>query len=331
MRQFVRAGLCAVAVASAVGALLLAADKAGAQAWPTRPIRLIVSTGPGLGTDIMARMMSDGLSRQLGQQVFVENVPGAAGMIGTQAAVRAAPDGYTFLFGPASSLSSNMVLYKSVPYVPLRDLAPVAMVCDSSPFAVSVNPDLPIKTIPDLVAYSKANPDKLSYAVDTSSGYAVVIGQLLSKRGGVHWVQVPYKSTPQMLQDTSAGTIQLMISSIGAVQGMVAGGKLRIIALSSDRRFPGLEDVPIIAETLPDFRIDGWFAVMVPVGTPQPIIDRMNREIDTFLKSPDLPPKLKTLGFATSGAGTPQSTAAFIQAEQDRWKKLVVELDIQPQ
>ncbi len=313
------------------GAMLVVSDQASAQAWPTRSIKLIVSTGPGLATDIMARMMSEGLSRQLGQQVFVENVPGAAGMIGAQAAARAAPDGYTFLFGPASSLSSNMYLYKSVPYVPLRDFAPVAMVCDSSPFAVSVNPDIPIKAIPDLIAYSKANPGKLSYGVDTSSGYAVVIGQLLGKRGGVDWVQVPYKSTPQMLQDTAAGTTQLMISSIGAVQGMVAGGKLRMVAISSDRRFPGLEHVSTIAETLPDFRIEGWFAVMAPIGTPQPIVDRMNKEIDAFLKTADLPPKLKNLGLATNGAGTPQSTAEFIQAEQDRWKKLVVELDIQPQ
>ena len=321
--------------AAAAGALLTSIVSAQAQSqsqsWPTRSIRLIVSTGPGLGTDIMARMMSESLSRQLGQQVFVENVGGAAGMIGTQAAVRAVPDGYTFLFAPASSMSSNMYLYKSVPYVPLRDLTPVAMVCDSSPFAVSVNPDLPIKTIPDLVAYSKANPGKLSYAIDSSSGYAGVIGQLLSKRGGVDWVQVPYKSTPQMLQDTAAGTTQLMISSIGAVQGMVAGGKLRMVALSSERRYPGLEDVSVIAETMPGFRIDGWFAVMAPIGTPQPIIERMNREIDIFLKSSELPPKLKTLGFATSGAGTPQSTADFIQAEQERWKKLVVELNIQPQ
>ena len=149
--------LARVLLAGAVvvaGAMLVVSDRASAQAWPTRSIKLIVSTGPGLATDIMARMMSEGLSRQLGQQVFVENVPGAAGMIGAQAAARAAPDGYTFLFGPASSLSSNMYLYKSVPYVPLRDFAPVAMVCDSSPFAVSVNPDIPIKAIPDLIAYS---------------------------------------------------------------------------------------------------------------------------------------------------------------------------------
>src|SRR4029078_128205 len=151
----------AVAAQLLLAAVMPLHAQAQPQSWPTRSIRLIVSTWPGLCTDIMARMMSESLSRQLGQQVFVENVAGAAGMIGTQAAVGAAPGGDTFIFAPASSMSSNMYLYKSVPYVPLRDLAPVAMVCDSSPFAVSVNPDLPIKTIPDLVAYSKANAGKL--------------------------------------------------------------------------------------------------------------------------------------------------------------------------
>jgi tripartite-type tricarboxylate transporter receptor subunit TctC len=317
--------------AAALAATVLCAGSANAQSWPTRPVKLIVSTGPGLATDIMARMMSDGLSRQLGQQVFVENMPGAAGMIGAAAAARAAPDGYTFYFGPASALSSNMYLYKSVPYEPSRDFAPVAMVCDSGPFALSVQAELPIKTVPDLIAHAKGKPGTLSYAVDTSSGYAVVIGQLLSKRGGIDWVQVPYKSTPQMLQDTSAGITQLMISSLGAVQGMVAAGKLRMIGLSSDRRFPGFADVPTIAETFPGFRIDGWFAVVAPVGTQASIIDRLNREIDIYLKSPDLPPRLFNLGLATSGAGTPQSTAEFIRAEQERWRKLVVELNIQPQ
>jgi tripartite-type tricarboxylate transporter receptor subunit TctC len=122
-----------------------------------------------------------------------------------------------------------------------------------------------------------------------------------------------------------------MISSLGAVQGMVAAGKLRMIGLSSDRRFPGFADVPTIAETFPGFRIDGWFAVVAPVGTQASIIDRLNREIDIYLKSPDLPPRLFNLGLATSGAGTPQSTAEFIRAEQERWRKLVVELNIQPQ
>jgi tripartite-type tricarboxylate transporter receptor subunit TctC len=318
-------------LAALLCAAVLCAGAADAQIWPTRSIRLIVSTGPGLATDIMARLMADGLSRQLGQQVYVENVPGAAGMIGAAAAARAAPDGYTFFFGPASALSSNMYLYKSVPYDPSRDFTPVAMVCDSAPFALSVQAQLPIATLPELVAHARGKPGTLSYAVDTSSGYAVVIGQLLGKRGGIDWVQVPYKSTPQMLQDTSAGVTQLMISSVGAVAGMVTAGKLRMVALSSERRFPGLDHVPTIAETFPGFRIEGWFAVVAPVGTPAPIVDRLNREIDMFLKSPDLPPRLTTLGLATSGAGTPRSTAEFLRAEQERWKSLVAELDIQPQ
>ncbi len=319
------------AMSAALATSALFAALAQAQSWPSRPVKLIVSTGPGLGTDIMARLMSDGLSRQLGQQIYVENMPGAAGMIGAAAAARALPDGYTLYFAPASALSSNMYLYKSIPYEPSRDFAPVAMVCDSAPFALSVQADLPIKTVPDLVAYAKTKPNTLSYAVDTSSGYAVVIGQLLSKRGGFDWVKVPYKSTPQMLQDTSAGITQLMISSVAAVQSMVAAGKLRVIGLSSERRFPGFDNVPTIAETFPDFRIDGWFAVVAPAGTPAPVIDRLNREIGNYLKGPDLPGRLLALGMATNGAGTPQSTGDLIREESERWRKLVVELNIQPQ
>jgi tripartite-type tricarboxylate transporter receptor subunit TctC len=312
-------------------AMIAAAGQANSQAWPARPIKLIVSTGPGLATDIMARLLSDRLSRRLGQQMFVENIPGAAGMLGARAAAQAPRDGYRFYFGPASALSSNMFLYKSVPYDPARDFTPVAMVCDSGPFVVSVQPELPIKTLPDLISYAKANPGKLSYAIDTSSGYQVVIGRLLTKRGGIDWVQVPYKSTPQMLQDTASGVVQVMISSVTAAQAFVGAGKLRWIAISADKRFPGLEDLPTIAETLPGFRIDGWFAVVAPAGTPADIVQRLNKEIDAVLKEPDIAPRLRAFGLASSGAGTPESTGNFIAAEKNRWSNLVKELGIEPQ
>jgi tripartite-type tricarboxylate transporter receptor subunit TctC len=292
---------------------------------------MIVSTGPGLATDIMARLLSERVSRRLGQQMFVENVPGAAGMLGAGAAARSAPDGYTFYFGPASALSSNMFLYKSVPYDPERDFVPVAMVCDSGPFVVLVQPDLPIKSLPELIAYARAHPGKLSYAIDTSSGYQVVIGRLLTKRGGIEWVQVPYKSTPQMLRDTASGVVQVMISSVTAAQPFVTAGKLRSIAISSDKRFPGLEHLPTIAETLPGFRIDGWFAIVAPAGTPAPIIKRLNQEIDAFLKEPDIAPRLRSFGLSTSGAGTPESTGEFIRSEKNRWSNLVKELGIEAQ
>jgi tripartite-type tricarboxylate transporter receptor subunit TctC len=224
-----------------------------------------------------------------------------------------------------------MVLYKSVPYNPIRDFTPVAMVCDTSPFVLSVQPELPIKTLPDLIAYAKANRGKLSYAIDSSSGLQLAIGQLLTKRAEIDWVQVPYRSTPQMLQDTASGVVQAMISSVTAAQGFAAAGKVRTIAISSAKRFPGLEDLPTIAEVLPGFNINGWFAVVGPAGTPSPIVERLNRAINEFLREPDITPRLRQFGLATSGAGTPRSTSEFIAAELNLWMSLAKELDIKPQ
>ena len=192
------------------------------QSWPTRPIRLIVPTGPGLGTDIMARLLADGVSRTLGQQIYVENVPGASGITGAQQAARATPDGYTLFFANASTFTSNMFMLKSIPYDPMRDFTAVAMVSNQGPVVVSVYPELPVKTLPELIAYGKAQPGKLSYAVDATSGLGVVVGRLLNKRGGIGMVEVPYRTTAQMMQDTSVGTTQVMLSSFAAVEGIRA-------------------------------------------------------------------------------------------------------------
>jgi tripartite-type tricarboxylate transporter receptor subunit TctC len=305
--------------------------QASAQNWPARPIKLIVATGPGLATDIMARLLSEGLSRALGQQVFVENMPGASGIIGAQAAARAEPDGYTLFFANASGLTSNMFTLKSLPYDPTRDYAAVAMVCDSGPFVVAVQPDIPATTLAELIAYGKAQPGKLSYAVDASSGFGVVAGKLLNKRSGMQMVEVPYRTTAQMLQDAATGTVQLMISSVAASDAFVKAGKLRRIAISSERRFPGMEDLPTIGETLPGFVVDGWFAVVAPAGTPAPVIARVNREIVRFLQAPDVRQRILAFGLAPSDAGTPDAADAFIRKDQERWRNLIAELGIEPQ
>lgn len=325
IRTLLGIGLLAVAT-------LAPAQAASAEvAWPTRPIRLIVPTSPGHAADIMARLLADGVSRKLERPVFVENVPGASGIVGAQAAARAEPDGYTFLFAPASLLTSNMFLFKTLPYNPTRDFTPVAMVCDRGPMVVSVNPSLPVKTIPELIAYGGANPGKLSYGVDATGGFGMAVARLLNKRGKVGMVEIPYRSTSQMLQDTLAGTTQLMISAVAPAAASAADGRLRWIGISSDQRFPGMNDLPAIAETLPGFRIDGWFAVVGPAGTPPAIAQRLNREIDAFFKSPDVRQRILAFGLAVSDAGTPESTGEFIHAEQERWRALVQEVGMEPQ
>jgi tripartite-type tricarboxylate transporter receptor subunit TctC len=311
--------------------MLLAATPATAQDWPTRPIKMIVSTGPGTGTDAMARLLSDRVQRHLGQQIVIENMAGAAGMIGAQAAARAPADGYTLYYAPSSSMSSNLFFYKNVPYHPLRDFAPVALVGDRSAFAVAVHPDVPVKTLPELIALAKAQPGKLTYAVDMSSGYQVAFGQLLTKRADVDIVRVPYKSAPQMLQDASSGTTSMVLAALGAINSLINGGRLRLLAIASEKRFPGLEDVPTVAETLPGVRIEAWFTVMAPKDTPEPIVRRVNEAVDRALKEPDMPQRFKSLGLLTGSAGTPASTGEYIRAELERWGALAKELDIQPQ
>jgi tripartite-type tricarboxylate transporter receptor subunit TctC len=304
---------------------------AQAPSWPARPIRLIVPTGPGLGTDIMARLLADGVSRSLGQQVYVENMPGASGIIGAQAAARAAPDGHTLFFANASTFTSNMFMLKSLPYDPVRDFAAVAMVSNRGPFVVSVNPDLPVHTLAELIAYGRTRPGQLSCGIDATSGYGIVVGRLLNKRGAIGMVEVPYRATAQMLQETAAGTTQAMISSFAAVVGFAKAGKVRRIAISSAQRFPGLDDLPTVGETLPGFAIDGWLAVVAPAGTPTAITAPLNQHIARFLQQEDIQRRLADLGLAMTGANTPETAEQFIRQQQAEWRSLAQELNLQPE
>jgi tripartite-type tricarboxylate transporter receptor subunit TctC len=276
-------------------------------------------------------MLSDSLSRTLGQQVYVENVPGASGTIGTAAAARAAPDGYTLLFGTSGMLSTNKFLFKSLPFDLDRDFVPVSVVCTGTPFAISVYPGLPVKTLPELIALAKTKPGKLSYATDISSGWAGIIGDLLNRRAGIQMVRVPYRTTAQAIQDTMAGTTDAIIGAAQSVDAQVKAGKLRRIAITSDRPFPGMEDSPPVADTLPGFKFDGWFAVVAPAGTPADVVTRINREMKVFQRDPEIARRLISFGCIADPDSTPASTGAFLKNERDRWQGIVQELDIKPQ
>jgi tripartite-type tricarboxylate transporter receptor subunit TctC len=310
----------------------VAASGASAQsAWPSRPIKLIVPTGPGAATDVMARLLADGMSRSLGQPVVVENMPGAAGIIAHQTAARAAPDGYTFLFSNTSGLASNLISFKSLPYDPTKDFTPVAMVCDLGPQSVSVNAELPVKTVPELIAYAKTKPEGLSYAVDVTAGAAPFAARLLNKRASLNMIEVPYRSAAQMMQDVASGINPVLISSIAAANAMVQAGKIRRIAITSSKRFPGLPDLPTANESVLGVIMDGWFVVVAPANTSSDIVNKVNQSVEEFLKSPDIRQRLIAFGLATSGADTPQNTGAFIKREQERWRALAQELGVEPQ
>jgi tripartite-type tricarboxylate transporter receptor subunit TctC len=309
---------------------VLAVD-VNAQSWPNRPLKLIVPTGPGAATDVMARMLADGVSRNLDQSMVVENMPGASGIVAHQTVARAAPDGYTFLFTNTSGMAINLISFKQLPYDPTKDFTAVATVCNQGPQMISVNAELPVKTLSDLIAYAKANRGKLSIAFDTTAGAAAFAAKLFNRRADLGLVEVPYRSAAQMTQDVASGINQVMISSIAAARSVVDAGKVRPIAITSKTRFRGLPDLPAVSETLPGIAIDGFFGIVAPAGTPADIVARLNREIAEYLKGPEIQQRLISFGLATEGAGTPESTAQFIREEQGRWRALAQELGVEPQ
>jgi tripartite-type tricarboxylate transporter receptor subunit TctC len=323
MRKLLNAALCFAAI--------LAAGQANAETWPSRPIKLIVPTGAGAATDVMARLLADGVSRTLGQPMFVENIPGASGMLGHETAAHSAPDGYTLLFTNTSGMAINLISFKQLPYDPTRDFAAVALVCNLAPQMLSVNADLPVKSTSELIAYAKANPGKLSIAFDNTAGAAAFAAKLFNKRAGLGLVEVPYRSAGQLTQDVAGGVNQVMMSSIAASLAVVQSGKVRPLAILSERRFPSLPDLPPLRDAVPGLAMNGFFAIVAPAGTPPDVIAKLNHEIDEYLKDPDVQAKLLTFGLATGGGGTPESTAQAIRAEQDQWKAVAKELDVEPQ
>ena len=315
----------------AASLLLGATAAAQAQSWPSRPIKMIVPTGPGAATDVIARLMTDAVSHGLGQPVVVENLPGASGILAHQNVARATADGATFLFTNTSGLAINPVTFKSLPYDPAKDFTPVAMVVDFGPQSLSVNAELPVNSTAELIAYAKANPGKLSYAVDVTAGAAPIAARLFNKRANLGMVEVPYRSAAQMAQDVASGTVPVLISSMAAVNAMVQAGKIRRLALSSSQRFPPLPELPTLNETVPGVILDGWFVVVAPTGTPAEAVQGMNRAIGEFLKGAEIAKRLAGFGLATSGAGSPQSTGEFIGREQAKWRALARELNIEKQ
>jgi len=299
--------------------------------WPSRPIRLIVPTGPGTATDVMARLLADAMSRSLRQPAIVENMSGASGIVAHQSIARASPDGYTLLFTNTSGMAINLISFKQLPYDPTRDFAAVAMVCSLGPQMLSVNADVPVATLAEFVAYAKANRGKLSVAFDTTAGAAAFAAKLINKRADLGLVEVPYRSAAQMTQDVASGVNQVMVSSVAAANAVVQAGKVRRIAITSASRFPGLPDLPSISEVLPNVDLNGWFAVVAPAATPPEVVAKLNLEIGDALKGPDIRQKLLSFGLATEGAGTPDGTGQFIRLEQERWRALGKELGVEPQ
>jgi tripartite-type tricarboxylate transporter receptor subunit TctC len=326
--DFFRIALCCVMLTLSGAAN---ADTFSNQTWPSRPIKLIVPTGPGAATDVMARLVADGVSRTLGQAMFVENVPGASGILAHESAARAAPDGYTLLFTNTSGMAINLISFKQLPYDPTRDFTAVAVVCNLAPQMLSVNEALPVTTVAELIAYAKANPGKLSIAFDNTAGAAAFGAKLFNKRAGLDLIEVPYRSAAQLVQDVAGGINQVMMSSIAAANAVVQAGKVRRLAVTSDMRFPSLPDLPTLRETVPGVVMNGFFAIVAPAGTPADIVARLNHEIGRYLNGPEIRDRLLAFGLATAGGGTPESAAENIRREQEQWRAFGKELNVEPQ
>ncbi len=305
--------------------------QAHAQAqWPTKPVKLIVSQGAGGAPDIVARLVSDRLSRIWGQQVLVENRPGSGNIIGAQLAAHAAPDGYTLFFATAAALVTNPYTFKTLPYDPARDFVPVGMV-GKAPFLVLVHPSVKANTLAELIALEKSQPGKLTFATDGPRNFSGMVAAWLNKLGGVNILQVPYATMPQGIQDTIAGRTQLVILAIPVAAAQIKRGALRPLAFTAPTRAPGFEDVPPVAQTFPGFNFVGWFAVCTPSGTPQDVIVRINHDLDTVLKDREVVQRLRDMGIFTDGADTPEGTAAFVRAELVSWGKVVHDIGLQPE
>jgi len=303
-------------------AALVLTEMAIAQSWPSRPVRMIVPQAAGGLADIVARVVSGPLARELGQQVVVDNRAGD----GAQAAARAAADGYTYLFAPASVLAINPYMAKILPYSPEDDFASVAMV-GSSPLALIASPELNVNTLAELIALAKANPDKLAIASPGPRTLPGMLGETLKIRAGISLLHVPDKG----VQDTIAGRIQLSIQGIPAIAAVVQRGQLRALAVSSPRRLPELPEVPTFSETLPGLEFNGWFAVVAPTGTPRAAIERMNLEFNRILLDGEMEQRLRALGIYTEGTGAPEEIDAFLKSERAFWSRVVRELKIEPE
>jgi tripartite-type tricarboxylate transporter receptor subunit TctC len=310
--------------------LLISFAPANAQSWPSRPIKIIVSQAAGGTPDIICRIISDKLSDLLGQRVLVENRPGGANVVGASAAAHAAPDGYTLFFATAAALVSNPHTYKTLPYDPVKDFVAVSMVA-KNPFLILANPGVPANNLPELVAYDKDNPGKLTFATDGPRNFSGILATWLNKVSGANILQVPYATMPQGIQDTLAGRTQLTILAIPSAAPHVSRGALKPLAISWTKRLPLYPNVPSISETYAGVELTGWFVIAAPAGTPAEVVTRLNQEMDKVLKTPEMAQKLADLGFYTEGAETPQAAAAFVKAQYDLWAKVVHDIGLEPE
>ena len=313
--------------ALALSSALSSQNAAAQNGYPSRPIRLIVPSAPGGGTDFTARTIGQKLSELIDQTVIVDNRPGAAGNIGVEIAAKSSPDGYTLVM-PITSFSINPQLYAKLPFDTIKDFAPVVL-ASSAPLFLVINPSVPAKSVSELIAVAKAKPGQLNYANSGNGTTAHLAGELFKKMAGVNLVSVPYKGGGPAVIDLIAGQVQIYFSTIPAAFAQVQAGKLRGIAVTTTKRVNLIPDVPTVAESgLPGFEVIGWFGIFAPAATPKPIIVKLNKEINEVLRAHETQQRFASQGL-TPGGGTPEELGKFLRAEIGKWGALIKEAGIQ--
>lgn len=305
--------LCAVAAA---GSAALAQD------YPAKPVRLIVPFPPGGGNDTIARLIGQKLAPVLGQQVLVDNRPGAGGTIGAELAAKAPADGYTLFLAGVASHGINPNLRKKLPYDPVRDFNGVSLIA-SAPLLVVVHPSLPVKTVKQLIALAKARPGAINFASNGAGGSSHLAVELFKMMTGTDMVHVPYKGLSSALTDLLSGQVQVMFSSAVAMLPQVRAGRLRAIAMTGNKRSPAIPDIPTVAEAgVPGYETGSWYGIVVPARTPRPVIERLGREVAAITRSPEISGRLTAEAVIPVGS-TPDEFDAYIRKELARWARVI--------
>jgi tripartite-type tricarboxylate transporter receptor subunit TctC len=315
--------------ALALSAALNSQNAPAQQAYPSRAIRLIVPAAPGGGTDYTARTIGQKLTESMGQPVIIDNRPGAAGNIGVEICAKSNPDGYTLVM-PITSFAMNPHLYRNLPFDTVKDLAPVVL-ASVAPLYLVINPSLPAKSVSELIALAKAKPGELNYANSGNGTSAHLAGELFKKMAAIDLVSLPYKGGGPAVIDLVAGRAHIYFSTIPAALAQVQAGRLRGLAVTSNKRVDLMPDVPTVSESgLPGFEIIGWFGIFAPARTPVPVVAKLNKAINEILRTQDTQKRFATEGLVPGG-GTAEDLRTFLRSELSKWGALIKQIGLEPQ
>jgi tripartite-type tricarboxylate transporter receptor subunit TctC len=317
------------ALASLALATMLPVGAASAQNYPERPVTIVVPLAAGSGMDSLVRQYGEKLAEALGKPVVVENKPGAALMLAATHLATSPPDGYTLAVATSSVMAINPILYKKVNYDAQKDFAPISLYV-KSPFILVVNPDVPAKSVPELIKYAKESANPISFA-STGTGTGLhLAGEYMKLRYGLNMTHVPYRSTPQSISDIVAGHTNMSFAEVGATLPLIREGKLRALAVSGLTRHPSLPEVPTFAEAAnaPDFEVVSWHMLLAPSGTPKPIIERLHAEMNKLMATADMKDRITRIGLLPVGPQSFDDIQKFLGVERDRWGTLVKNLNL---